>query len=369
MMASDSANQLAESNSITHFQSKASFVGGKQNETTSLKAEKHTISFVIPAFNEGKWIEVCVQAIRALKLPENLAVCEVIVVDNESTDETAAIAIRLGAKVVSCRPGKPAIARNLGAKSATGDWLAFVDADCELDSDWLVEIGEIIGSEGTLAAGSNVLPPVDAVNWVSRTLGELSSTKTRKDQPVSRPKRWLPTAGLVVKREAFERVNGFDETLETCEDCEFGYRLSELGQMVEIDNAQLIHHGESSSLWQLFRREAWRSADNLRLAFQRPADVRNWISLVVPPVVVACVLVGLLGVLGSFWLPSTQLNGSRPAFLTVLFVGLMASPAIVIKKADGRIGFRTLARRSIVMATFLAGRTVGLFRRFSRVER
>ena len=121
--------------------------------------DKKIVSFVIPALNEEKWIGSCLDAIDRLLLPECVASLELIVVDNQSTDRTAEVSCSKGANVICCPPGNPARARNAGADLAKGDWLVFVDADCCLDSQWLLQCAKAMKDDGAVATGSQIIPP------------------------------------------------------------------------------------------------------------------------------------------------------------------------------------------------------------------
>ena len=86
-----------------------------------------TVTVVIPAYNAGRWI---VETIRSA-LDQTHAPLEVIVVDDGSTDDTAAVAERFPAPVRVLRKsnGGPASARNRGIAAASGTWIALLDAD------------------------------------------------------------------------------------------------------------------------------------------------------------------------------------------------------------------------------------------------
>src|SRR3970282_153937 len=87
------------------------------------------LSIIIPAFNEERLIERCLQSIAAslaaMFTPSFTS--EIIVVDNNSTDNTANLARQAGAQVVFEPVNQIGRARNAGAAVATGDWLLFLD--------------------------------------------------------------------------------------------------------------------------------------------------------------------------------------------------------------------------------------------------
>src|SRR5262245_1010403 len=97
------------------------------------------ISIVLPVFNGGLAFGRSLAATqRAREHCRDLAETELIVVDDGSTDDSAARAHTAGARVLATSGGRgPAAARNLGARAATGDVIFFVDADVALHADAL----------------------------------------------------------------------------------------------------------------------------------------------------------------------------------------------------------------------------------------
>jgi glycosyltransferase involved in cell wall biosynthesis len=107
-----------------------------------------TISVVIPAKDDADLLERCLLALARQSRPAD----EIIVVDNDSSDDTADRARRLGATVISeTRPGIPA-ASAAGYDHARGDIIARLDADCIPAADWLQRIETALADEpGTVA--------------------------------------------------------------------------------------------------------------------------------------------------------------------------------------------------------------------------
>src|SRR5688572_32276770 len=85
------------------------------------------VSVIIPARNAGRWIREAIESVLAQTAPAH----ECIVIDDGSTDDTARVAAEFGApvRVITTGGRGVAAARNAGAASATGDYLAFLDAD------------------------------------------------------------------------------------------------------------------------------------------------------------------------------------------------------------------------------------------------
>lgn len=94
------------------------------------------ISIVIPMFNEARHIGRTLLAAQKAAFAANID-CELIVVDNGSTDEGPHIARQFGATVLVLPGLLIGALRNRGTAIATGEWLAFIDADIEMPEDWL----------------------------------------------------------------------------------------------------------------------------------------------------------------------------------------------------------------------------------------
>jgi glycosyltransferase involved in cell wall biosynthesis len=328
---------------------------------TNQRPEKVILSFIIPALNEEQRIGGCLRSIQQLELPAGVGRIEIVVVDNRSTDRTVQLSQEHGAKVVNVAPGFPSRARNVGARSATGDWLAFVDADCELASDWLSVCGShLLKDVGVVAVGAAMRDPGSDTPWVERAWYELAYARRAGE---FRKSKWLPSFNLLVRRSAFDAIGGFDESLSTCEDCDLGYRLATLGGLILDSRTHAAHLGESRSLSELFRREAWRTRGNLRLAVSRPFDWSNWMSLLFPPVIVASLAVAVGGCVAAF----TRAWPVWPWFGFTAFMGSAIMLLVLRKTASTNLW--SLLKQMMVFLTYLAGRTTGLVWASRRVER
>ncbi len=109
-----------------------------------------SVSVIIPAYNASRTLRACLESVLAAEYDGEV---EVIVVDDTSTDDTAAIAADLGCRVIR-RDGNggPAVARNAGAGEARSDILLFIDADTEMRRDTIREGVRAISRKGVGAA-------------------------------------------------------------------------------------------------------------------------------------------------------------------------------------------------------------------------
>jgi GT2 family glycosyltransferase len=218
------------------------------------------ISFVIPVRDDAERLQGCLASIGRARYPSECV--ELIVVDNGSTDESADVAARAGARVLT-RPGlRVAQLRNEGALLATGAVLAFVDADHEIDDRWIAGAVETLSRPGVAAVGAPYEAPPDGT-WVQRAYDRL---RHRGVSVV--PAEWLGSGNLAVWRHAFQACAGFDTSLHTCEDVDLCQRLRARGSIMSDYRMRSVHHGDPSTLAELFGGELWRGRDNLRVSLR-----------------------------------------------------------------------------------------------------
>ncbi|MFJ7792451.1 glycosyltransferase [Pseudomonas sp. NPDC096950] len=219
------------------------------------------ISIVIPMFNEARHIGRTLLAAQKAADAVDLE-CELIVVDNGSSDHGPQIARQFGAQVLVLPGLLIGALRNRGTAIATGEWLAFIDADIEMPEDWLTLLlkheaegqGEVFGLDLHTPAQA----PWYADAWQRRTLRPTSRTLN--------PVQWLPTSNLLMRRSWFDQVGGFEETLRTGEDKDFTMRLHEAGaRVLAVNESVALHWGYESSWREWMGKEMWRQGSHLQL--------------------------------------------------------------------------------------------------------
>src|SRR5579863_5850305 len=124
---------------------------------------------------------------------------ELIVCDNNSTDGTAEVARRGGAKVVFEPVNQIARARNTGAAAATGDWFIFVDADSRPTAALFADVAEAIQSGRVLAGGSIIR--MDERHWLPDAITVLWSL-------ISHFCTWFAGSFIFCEARAFREVGG-----------------------------------------------------------------------------------------------------------------------------------------------------------------
>jgi len=180
-----------------------------------------TYSIIIPAYNEETLLPATLQALKhAMSGIE--APGEIIVVDNNSNDATAAIATEHGTQVVFEPINQISRARNTGARTASGKYLVFLDADTTVSSTLLnqalanLESGDCCGG-GVVVNGRGPLPVA-----VQRTLNFWNQMSVKF--------QWAAGCFIYCLREAFDDVGGFSERVYASEEIWLSRRLGAWGR-------------------------------------------------------------------------------------------------------------------------------------------
>lgn len=210
------------------------------------------VSVIIPVKDGEATLAACLDGLLAQRGSLEF---EVVVVDNGSRDRTAAIARAhpVGASVLAeSRPGSYA-ARNAGVAAASAPVLAFTDADCIPDPGWLA------AGLAALAAGADLVGGrVTAVTGERPNRWEEYDGRRYLDQRrfVERMS-FAATANLFARRAVFEDVGGFDASLLSGGDLEFGQRAVAAGHQLTYSHEASVTHRPRASLrqtWKLHRR-------------------------------------------------------------------------------------------------------------------
>jgi glycosyltransferase involved in cell wall biosynthesis len=220
---------------------------------------------VVPTRDRAGYLDVTLRSLRAQDLTEPH---ELIVADDGSSDATAAVAERAGARVVRPRKGGgPNTARNAGIEAAASDLVALVDDDVEAPPGWLRAMVE----------GAARHPEADAFGGPIRARLEGPAPRAcgREEPPITSldlgpadlEVDLVWSANMALRRAAFERVGGFDERFSTGGDEEeWLRRLRDAGgRVVYLAGAGLDHRraGDDARLRALVR-DAYRRGRNMR---------------------------------------------------------------------------------------------------------
>jgi cellulose synthase/poly-beta-1,6-N-acetylglucosamine synthase-like glycosyltransferase len=257
------------------------------------------LTFVVPVRDDARRLRQCLASIAANSHSQEF---DVIVADNGSRDDSAAVARHAGATVLELPDVNVAAMRNAAARQATGGLLAFVDADHLIDPGWVDAALRIFEDPGIAAAGAHYASPPNA-NWVQRAYGRF-----RPAQKGLHDTDWLGSGNLVVRRDVFNDLGGFDTSLETCEDVDLCNRMRLKGlRLVGDDRLRSVHQGDPASIRAVFLGELWRGRNNLRVTMRGPLTVRALPSLLIPVFNLLCLAMVSLGAFVWPWVGLTPM--------------------------------------------------------------
>jgi hypothetical protein len=275
------------------------------------------LTIVIPVRNDAARLRLCLAAIA-----KNGAGSRVVVADNGSTDDSAGVAASAGATVLPLPRYRVGELRNIAAASTASPLIGFVDADHLIDPDWVRTALNVFADQRIAAAGAPYSPGHSA-NWVQRAYDRF--------RPILRaaaPAEWLGSGNLIIRREAFQRVGGFDASLQSCEDVDLCNRLRGAGfHILAEPKLRSVHLGDPASLRALFLGELWRGRDNLKVTLRGPITLRALPSLAIPVIDLAALLVVATG-------PWTGLRAAAAAFAVVAALAGLRAVKMTVGRAQ-----------------------------------
>ncbi len=179
-------------------------------------------SIIIPAYNEEAFIEKTLDAVRTAMDAVGFQ-GELIVVDNASTDRTAAIANEYGATVVFESHRQISRARNAGGRAASGRFLVFLDADTTISPELLEKVLSLLESGEYYGGGVAVRFDRENLPWSVRFF-------TKFWNGIARRRSLAAGCFVFVRKEAFDAVGGFREDLYAGEEVFFSLALKKWGR-------------------------------------------------------------------------------------------------------------------------------------------
>lgn len=293
----------------------------------------HLLSIIAVAFNEERCIAKLQAAVNALKRPADVSV-ETILIDGGSRDGTVAAANAAGFNHIVVLPGASIpVCRNAGLKAAKGDWIAFLDGDCEPAADWLEHAAYFLEREPAAILGWPAQPPAP-MTWVQAAWNFHWAQKNpaREDRHgravIAREGfRLVTTRNMLLHRAVANKLNGFNEELTTGEDTDFAFRADRAGIPVwGVPNLQVVHHGEPAALRAWFKQQLWHAnRKSYRHIVQLSGGKVGGNAPKFTALYMATFALGLFGLFGMLTAHQWLL-----AILMAPWFGLIAGPAILL---------------------------------------
>ncbi len=242
-----------------------------------------TITAVVCAYNEARVLSSCLYSLLSQTRPPD----EILVVNNASTDGTADVARAVPGVRVIDEPRKGlVVARETARRAALGEVLAYVDADCRTPIEWLARIERRFARRPTLVA---VTGPYRYYDWDLQGRVLVRAYDLLVAPPTHLVVHSLAGVGAIlyggnfaVRRDALERINGFDRSIEFHgEDTNLGRRLTPLGPIAVAHDcwvwtsARRYHAMGKRTVFALYVRNFWSEILRHRPADHTHRDVRT----------------------------------------------------------------------------------------------
>jgi GT2 family glycosyltransferase len=208
------------------------------------------MSVVVCSYNGARTIRDCLEGLLRLQYPDY----EVIVVDDGSTDGTAAIAEEYGFRLIRTVNRGLSRARNTGLGAATGDIVAYIDDDARPDPHWLSYLAaEFLRTKHVGVGGPNIAPPGDGA------IAECVANAPGGPVHVllsDREAEHIPGCNMAFRKEALEAIGGFDPRFRAAgDDVDVCWRLQARGWTLGFSPAAMVWHHRRNSLRAYWRQQ------------------------------------------------------------------------------------------------------------------
>lgn len=241
----------------------------------ALREEWPKVSVVVCAFNEEPTIEECLESLVRCTYPH----LEVILCDDGSTDRTLEIARGFPFRILELPHGGLSRARNAGLEAATGDIVAYLDADAWCHPDWPFHLVMSFDNEQVAATGGPNLP-VDGAGFVERAVArspggplEVLITDDRAEH--------VPGCNMAFRKHELAAIGGFNpEYTAAGDDVDVCWKLLDRGREIGFAHAaQVRHHRRSTVMGYLRQQRGYGKAEKMlagphRYRFNRMGQAR-----------------------------------------------------------------------------------------------
>lgn len=209
------------------------------------------MSVVVCAYNAADTLDDCLRSLGKLTYPDY----EVILINDGSKDRTEAIGLSYPHVRVITTPNQGlSAARNTGLSAATGEIVAYTDADVRVDPDWLTYLAQpFVNSDVAAAGGPNVVPPDDP--WVAQCVARAPGGPTHVlfDDRIA---EHVPGCNIAIRREALLAIGGFNPIyLRAGDDVDVCWRLQARGWKIGFAPAAHVWHHHRASVRAYWRQQ------------------------------------------------------------------------------------------------------------------
>ena len=215
----------------------------------SPRAEWPKISVVVCACNGAGTLRWCLEGMDGLDYPDY----EVIVVDDGSSDDTAAIARECGYPAISTPNRGLSSARNTGLEAASGEIVAYIDCDASPDRDWLRYLAASFRATDHAGIGGPNLPPPDG--WVADCVANAPGGPVHVLLS-DREAEHIPGCNMAFRRRRLVEVGGFDPRFRAAgDDVDICWRLQQHGETLGFSAGAVVWHRARDSVRAYWRQQ------------------------------------------------------------------------------------------------------------------
>lgn len=201
--------------------------------------KKFEISIIIPAYNEKEYIGICLQSLVRQKTKRNF---EVVLVDNNSTDDTKKIAEsfkdNLNIRVITEKQQGRGIARWRGFEESTGDILFSTDADTILPANWIEDFMGYFNDKKIVAVTS--LCNIDDSSKKNRMLFNLIHLIADASYRIASGHYCLYGFSYAIRRDVYVKAGKIDKTLSALDDVDLSGRVKKYGMIKLVRNLPVL---------------------------------------------------------------------------------------------------------------------------------
>lgn len=252
------------------------------------------VSVVVVARNEERNVSPCIESILAQNYPRDEY--EVIIIDGGSTDRTQEIVRRYPVRLIVADRGIIGYQRNMGVRNARGGYVAFTDADCVADREWLrklvkaLEDGE---SEVVAVGGPNLVFDTDpdfarVVGYMQETFagsgGSAQSRAIRKARYV----KSIPNCNIMYRADALKSEK-YDDRLSCGDDSDINYRLAKRGyKFLYLPDAVVWHHRPANL--KAFAKKMFSYGEGMARVTRKNSNIVRWYAFAAALMVIGIVI-------------------------------------------------------------------------------
>lgn len=214
------------------------------------------ISIIIPMYNEADNLPALYESISNQIVTPDVEISEVIAVDNGSSDTSVEISKQSCTHVFNRPDDTIADLRNYGARHSSGDILIFMDADCVLGRDVVMNVVSLLKDSGAAAVGPDGLKPIGNSTWVQNTW--YFHTRMTSGEKQNMKVDILSSGFFAVRAAAFSVVGGFDGSLSVGEDTDISRKLKDVNHtLIRSSKLDIYNSGHPATIRKFMKREYW----------------------------------------------------------------------------------------------------------------